>query len=178
MRNEKKGTKLVLNNKYLNSNPVIANMTSNNCYKLTDKYIPLSEQNNTRKVYETFNNAIAKSDNSDTKIALTRSDSIIPVLDEYFLARDINNVPIIPNIYKFGTVTINKADGQFLKNWDICISRNKVIRIYNTLMQQGITDNNHKESVMYAITKNSILTEVEYNIIYDTITKLMKRREL
>ena len=178
VRNEKKGTKLVLNNKYLNSNPVIANMTSNNCYKLTDKYIPLSEQNNTRKVYETFNNAIAKSDNSDTKIALTRSDSIIPVLDEYFLARDINNVPIIPNIYKFGTVTINKADGQFLKNWDICISRNKVIRIYNTLMQQGITDNNHKESVMYAITKNSILTEVEYNIIYDTITKLMKRREL
>lgn len=175
-RNEKKlGPKLVINNLYLDSNEVIQNMTKNNCYKFVGKYIPLSEKTNTKSLYEKFNDAIARSDNAETNIALTRKDSIIPLLDEYFLVKDEKNLPVFPNVYKFGTVAINTASGEFVKEWDIIISRNKVLRIYNTLMQQGITDNNNIESIIYSITRNSILTEVEYNIIYEAVINLMKK---
>lgn len=119
------------------------------------------------QLYQTYNELVNPL-SSDITVALSRNDSIIHLLDENFLVKKGNGEMIYPNIYNFGTV--NTIRGK----WDINISRNKVLRICNELMKHNI-EINDMDTIMYIVTKNSILTQEEYNIIYNQINNIRKR---
>ena len=107
---------------------------------------------------------------SDTSLALTREDSIIHKLDEEFLERDDDGKPVEPGVYEFGKVLTPNSKGY----WKIRISRNKVLRLCNQLMNLG-ADFNNIEVIMYILTNRSILTEKEYNIIKEAVERVMKK---
>lgn len=105
---------------------------------------------------------------SDVTLALTRDDSIVHFLDDNFLVKKDDGEMIYPNVYCFGEIVIPRG------KWKINISRNKVLRICNELMQHNV-EINDMDTIMFILTKNSILTQDEYNIIYDQVDGIRKR---
>ena len=160
-------------------------ITLENCY--THFYTPLTtvgvaennkQRENVKQFFNKYDSIIDRSYNYDTTIALNSKDSIIPELDEKYLLRDGNGKMIHPTIYNFGTVKyeIGKnpdTNEPIYKKWDINISRNKVLRMYNTLLENGIENN--IDTIMYAITKNSIITLEEYNIIKNKVQNILEK---
>ena len=107
---------------------------------------------------------------SDIELALSDPDSIIHVLDKNFLETDENGKKIYPNVYDFGPVPATNMRGF----WEIKISRNKVLRLCNELMLKGYKIDNI-DTIMYILTKNSILTEEEYIEIEKYIINVMRK---
>lgn len=87
---------------------------------------------------------------------------------------EINN-SIFNNPY---IVSINKyidGDNALIYNFDgVIISRLKVLRIYNKLVKNGIKDST--DSLIYAITYNSILSQISYEKIINCVKKEIKVR--
>lgn len=119
------------------------------------------------EVYQTYSELISPI-SSDVTVALSRDDSIVHILDENFLVRKTDGEMIYPNVYNFGTIDTPRGP------WNINISRNKVLRICNELMQHNVEIDN-MDTIMFIVTKNSILTQEEYNIIYKQIENIRKR---
>lgn len=119
------------------------------------------------ELYQTYNGLVNPL-SSDITLVQTREDSIIHLLDNNFLVRKSNGEIVYPNTYSFGTIDTPRG------KWNIIISRNKVLRICNELMQHNV-EINDMDTIMFIITKNSILTEEEYNIIYRQIESIRKK---
>ena len=75
---------------------------------------------------------------------------------------------IYPNVYNFGAIDTPRG------TWNINISRNKVLRICNELMKHNV-EIDDMDTIMFIVTKNSILTQEEYNIIYQQIESIRKK---
>lgn len=58
---------------------------------------------------------------------------------------------------------------------NISISKNKVLRIYNNLLERNIEDS--KELMLFALTYNSIITQEQFDIISDEVNKLYFNKE-
>ena len=56
----------------------------------------------------------------------------------------------------------------------VIISRNKVLRNYELLIRHG--QGGKFEALMYALTKNSILNEEEFNLVFDCAKKVLEKR--
>ena len=97
---------------------------------------------------EYFDFAINSSDNNN--IILSKDDELIKILDERFLSLDEE-----PKVYLIAGVRI---------------SRMKVLRIYNTLKSRSLGGT--LDSIMYTITKNSIITEEQYKAMLREISML------
>lgn len=93
-----------------------------------------------------FDKAIYASDNNN--IVLSESDEIIKALNERFSSEEDEMVYIIAGIR---------------------ISKLKVMRIYNTLKMSSLDGT--LDSLMYAITRNSIITKEQYREIEKEITR-------
>lgn len=119
------------------------------------------------ELYQTYSELVNPL-SSDTTVAQTREDSIIHLLDDNFLVRNSSGEMTYPSVYNFGTIDIPRG------KWNIIISRNKVLRICNELMKHNV-EINDMDTIMFIITKNSILTEEEYNIIYQQIARARKK---
>lgn len=173
----KNGDKVVLNNKYLNSNKYLNEINETNCYKKLHKYTALEENNNINDLYEKFETTLKKSWNSNISLALNKNDSIIKELDEKFLVKDIDGNVLLPEIYNFGSVRVRlDTKEEKYRDWGIIISRKKVLRLYNTLLENGIADS--LESILFAVTRNSILTKDEYDIIKNELKKIYRKKTL
>lgn len=108
----------------------------------TRKYIPNFVN---RKYYD------YEVDNSDNNsIVLSKDDELIKLLDERF-----GNFDEEPNVYLIAEVRI---------------SRTKVLRMYNTLKLKSLDGT--LDSIMYCITKNSIITEEQYRAILGQVSFL------
>lgn len=157
--------------RYLDMHPVIRSMTDENKKNIVDYYEPLSEYENYEQIKETFDEVLKKRGTSNKVITTAKNDDIISKLDENYLDKDENNKPIEPKIYNFGTIVAPNG-----KEFNINISRNKVKRIYNTLVNYNKVDENNKElAIIYSITKNSILTKEEYDVICSSLKSLKER---
>jgi len=55
---------------------------------------------------------------------------------------------------------------------NIRISKNKVFRVFNNLISNGVTED--REMLIYAITYNSIISEDEYDIICEFVDKILE----
>lgn len=119
------------------------------------------------QVYKAYNELVNPL-SSNIMLAISRDDSIVKILDEHFLVKTENGQMIYPNIYNFGTIDTPRGP------WQINISRNKVLRICNELMQHN-ANMNSMDTIMYIVTKNSILTQEEYNIIYKQIDNVREK---
>ncbi len=62
----------------------------------------------------------------------------------------------------------------YMSGVNIGISKNKVYRVYNTLLNNGISDS--KEVLMYAITYKSIINKEEYESIYYYVQQLLNSK--
>lgn len=107
---------------------------------------------------------------SDIEVALSDPDSIIHILDKNFLGVDQFGKEIYPKVYDFGEADATNMRGK----WELLISRNKVLRLCNELMLNGYKINN-MDTIMYVLTKNSILTEEEFKKIKDAITNVLRK---
>lgn len=96
--------------------------------------------------------ALSKSDNNTT--TLSESDEIIKKLDERYL------IDGEPPVYLIGGVRISKI---------------KVLRLYNTLKLNSLSDT--QDSLMFAITRNSILTREQFINISREISELFYERD-
>lgn len=157
--------------RYLDMHPVIRSMTDENKKNIVGYYEQLSEYENYKQIKETFDEVLKKRGTSNKVITTAKNDDIISKLDENYLVKDENNKPIEPKIYNFGTIVAPNG-----KEFNINISRNKVKRIYNTLVNYNKVDENNKElAIIYSITKNSILTKEEYDVICSSLKSLKER---
>lgn len=57
----------------------------------------------------------------------------------------------------------------------IIISKNKVLRIYNNMLSRNIPDS--VELLLFALTYNSIITQQQFDIIFDEINKIYSNKE-
>lgn len=109
------------------------------------------------KIFNEFENITLKQDNNEINLALNDiendENSLLKILEKY---RDEEN----PSIY-----VIN----------GIRISRIKVLRLYTTLKINGIHPSIY--SFMYILTKNSYITQEEFNDLYSTINNLINNKE-
>lgn len=145
--------------KILEENEEISGLNADNWENKLNRYIPFKDQ---EELINTYEKAIRKNNTLDTSLA--ENSPIIKSLDAMFLEEDRK-----PEVYNFGaTMTPNGYV------WKINISRNKVLRIYSILMKEGLADDT--DSIVYAITRNSILSEEEYNIIENGVKSIKQRR--
>lgn len=119
------------------------------------------------ELYQTYSELVSPI-SSDVTVALSRDDSIVHLLDENFLVRKTDGEMIYPNVYNFGAIDTPRG------TWNINISRNKVLRICNELMKHNV-EIDDMDTIMFIVTKNSILTQEEYNIIYQQIESIRKK---
>ena len=109
------------------------------------------------RIFEEFDKIISKQDNDDFNLALneisTDDNSLLKSLEKYKDNED-------PNIY-----IIN----------NIRISRIKALRLYTTLKIMGVEPSIY--SLMYILTKNSYITQEEFEKLYDTINNLISNKE-
>ncbi len=114
--------------------------------------------------------------NDETKFKVT--NTIIPEIEERSsydrIIDKCQNIPITNSIFSNPyIVSINKYidyDSPLIYNFDgIIISRLKVLRIYNILLKNGIEDS--LDSLLYAITYNTIISSTDYSKIYNCVKK-------
>lgn len=124
----------------------------------------LYDDSDARQLYQLYDSYTIDSTDPDISLAIKRSDSIIHMLDENFLLKEENGKVRYPNVYYFGDVDIIRG------KWPLLISRNKVLRLTNALLKHNVIIDDVK-TIMYILTKNSILTREEYNLILSKIEK-------
>ena len=155
-------------------------INSNNGAEVTKQYIPSFERK------EEYDNAFNSSFNNT--ITLSKEAPIIDLLDKNYLSNYIDRYSnkVYENI-ESREIEITNYHEIKEKSKNVCpivyniagvqISRLKVLRIYDTLMANGLAGD--LDSIMYAITKNSIITKEQYDAIYNEIAlKLNKKRSL
>lgn len=139
-----------------------------------DKVIPMTDLNKRNMVNqikdnnESFDEYDKLYSSYESDISLAKDSDFIRLLDNNYLNRSILGEVIQPGVYCFGSIDTLRG------KWYINISRNKVLRICNNLIKNDIKIDN-MDVIMYMITKNSILTQEEYNIIYNEVDKVRKR---
>jgi len=155
-------------------------INSKNGAEITEQYIPTFEkQKEYDKAYTSSLNNTTRISCGSQIIRLLDQNYISPYYDKYsnktyqtLDSREIEinaNHEIVGDYPKHSSIVYNIAGVQ--------ISRLKVLRIYDTLLACDLGGN--FESIMYAITKNSILTQEQYNAIYEEIKQLLdKKRSL
>lgn len=116
-------------------------MNSFNGSEIIKQYKPKNDN------FDDYDDAISRSENDDINLVNGAFSYIINALDSCFFdpSDDIYT-------YKIG---------------DVLISRVKVFRFLNTLIDKGFDIN--EDLLLYVITKNSILNEEEYNKIRDAL---------
>lgn len=107
------------------------------------------------------------------KIDIHNKDKFDEIVDKSIdidISNSIFNNPYIESINKY-----IDYDNALIYNFEgVRISRLKVLRIYNKLIKSGVKDS--IDSFMYAITYNSILSESNYEKIYNCIKKEVENR--
>lgn len=148
---------------------------SNNGPEVTRQFIPTFDR------IKEYDYAYNSSSNNTT--TLSERNSIIALLDQNYISnyvdkysnksyQDIESREI--DITKYHEI-IEKSKTACPMVYNIAgvqISRLKVLRIYDTLIANGLAGD--IDSIMYAITKNSIFTKEQYDQIYVEIESLLK----
>lgn len=152
-------------------------INQNNGMKITNKYIPEFSKKNDydQAIMESFNNTINISKN--TEIIKLLDDRFIGVYYDKYKSFEIKKV--LSSEIDFdtsNTLLVKKQEQESLIYiiGGIKISRLKVLRIYDTLLANNL--GNDLNSIMYAITKNSIITKTEYDTIYNEISSLFIKK--
>ena len=122
-----------------------------------------------KKLYQLYDTFTINAIDPDTSLAMKRHDSVIYMLDENFLLKDENGEIRFPLVYYFGDSDIERG------KWPLYISRNKVLRLTNALMKHNVNVRDDVKTIMYVLTKNSILTRDEYDLILSKIEQVRKR---
>ena len=123
----------------------------NNGSKITEQYVFDFEG----KDY--LDRIIETNPNNSISVVLEVQKKLINLLDSNYLKIEENGYP------NYRLYNIN----------GVMISRTKFLRIFNTLIVSGI--NPSVNSIMYALTKNSIITKEECDIVYSEITNLYNK---
>lgn len=129
------------------------------------QYHPTGEIN---KMYQLYDYYLASDFNSDTSIIESIDKNVISLLDNNFLVRNQFGEMVYPNVYNFGSFITKRG------TFDLNISRNKVLRLANTLLKHNVKIDDI-DTIMYIVTKNSILNEEEFYLIYDAIKKAKEK---
>ncbi len=125
-----------------------------------ENYLDITNPYIERKpIYDTYDECIKKSNNNTIINSFNSYVKIIKLLDDNFIPRDDNNYP---------DMRLYNIDG-------IRISRMKVIRYISTLLFNGLDES--FDMLMYAITKNSLLTSDEYKKIETSIYELLNEKK-
>lgn len=125
-----------------------------------DNYLDITNPYTERKpIYDAYDECIKKSNNNTIINSFNSYVKIIKLLDDNFIPRDDNNYP---------DMRLYNIDG-------IRISRMKVIRYISTLLFNGLDES--FDMLMYAITKNSLLTSDEYKKIETSIYELLNEKK-
>ena len=125
-----------------------------------DNYLDITNPYTERKpIYDAYDECIKKSNNNTIINSFNSYVKIIKLLDDNFIPRDENNYP---------DMRLYNIDG-------IRISRMKVIRYISTLLFNGLDES--FDMLMYAITKNSLLTSDEYKKIETSIYELLNEKK-
>ena len=125
-----------------------------------DNYLDITNPYIERKpIYDVYDEYIKKSNNNTIIINFNSYVKIIKLLDDNFIPRDDNNYP---------DMRLYIIDG-------IRVSRMKVIRYISTLLFNGLDES--FDMLMYAITKNSLLTSDEYKKIETAIYELLNEKK-
>ncbi len=126
-----------------------------------DNYLDITNPYIDRKpIYDVFDEYIRRSHNNTIINSFNENVRTIKLLDDNFIPTDVHNYPDM-RLY-----IIN----------GIRISRMKVIRYMNTLLFNGL--NESYDMLIYALTKNSLLTKEEYQRIEEVIKPLLEKEKV
>ena len=106
---------------------------------------------------EYLDQIIDRNENNKTNVVYEVHRELINLLDSNFLVIEENGAPDY-RLYNIGGVLL---------------SRMKFLRIYNTLCINGISRS--LDTLLYALTKNSIITEEELDVIYDNVSNVYSK---
>lgn len=151
-------------------------INKNNAKKLTQKYTPVFE-----KGLE-YDQITSKSLNNS--IDISKEDEIITLLDSKYISEyhdEFSNQTYSSILSRKTKINNNELEIEEENEeplvYNICgiqISRLKVLRIYDTLLANGLA--NDLDSIMYSITKNSIITKEQYDKIHKEISGLLETK--